>query len=899
MRHFHFIQIKSYTLCAAAVIAALPITNSYSASTTDLTLTPSAITLKQDKAAPDFNHPAVPMSRSQLTPNSVTPNAESDSLLTISAPTPVLPKDATTVLNTPKKTHYKDGEALVLFKKGVVSTTANSVLSAKAATVLKRFDQLTARTGQVFALVRGGKGVSSNELMRNLKKDSRVQAVALNYGKRPTVTSGNVPNDTFFSSHQWSMNNIGQTAGTPNADIQAIDAWDQHTNSENVVIAIIDTGVDYEHPDLKNNMWVNAGEIAGDGIDNDKNGYIDDIHGTDTGIGGSDPYPTFSHGTHVAGIIAAEGNNGIGVAGVNWQARIMAIQGFSDDGYMYDDAELAALQYILTMKNKGTNIVAVNASYGCTGCYSSIMETAIKNLGDAGIVFVAAAGNDTANNDVNPQYPASYNLPNVISVAATDHNDTLASYSNYGVTSVDLGAPGDLIASTYWTQTYTPKAGDPFFDNVELGVNGWYADLPWAITNTASASSSHSWTDSPTGNYGNNQFVTLISPPINLFGKTNLLSLGFKAKYELENGYDFLSVYYVIPTSWKITNEQKHTGTKAWSDSPNGNYANNTYSGIISPKINLSAATSDSANIRFYLKGAVESGWDALWVFCGNDEQGFEPLGYVDYDLSDWMQFDATLPDVCLIDEAQISFVLQTDEGITFDGYYLDDISVTVNGVTVFSDGMEGTNNWVGFGEKYRYVGSLTGSSSGSWKSYSMPIDSSLYSSDFRVLFALQTDDSVVKDGVYLDDIGIGQATIQQGYAQMSGTSMAAPHVTGAVGFLASLYNESVANRINRIVTNTDSITALDGMTAHGRLNLANAVHSIPSITSPTVCVGNFDSDNNVDDDDKAIFTAAFGSSSGQARYNAAADLDHDGDVDGADLVIFRVDYGRTNCPVR
>jgi subtilisin family serine protease len=911
MRHFHFPHIKGYTLCAAALIGMLPTMNSYSASSTDLLLTPTVMTLKQDGSAPVLNHPAAPMNRSQLVPNNVTPNAQGDRLLTVPEPTQPSSKDGTATTSTPKKPHYKDGEVLVLFKKGVTKTVANSALGAKAATVVKGFDQLTARTGQVFALVRGGKGVSSAQLMKSLSKDYRVQATSLNYGKRPSVISDTSPNDPGFG-YQWSLNNSGQTGGTSGADIQAIDAWDQHTNSENVVIAVIDTGVDYRHPDLKNNMWINPGEIAGDGVDNDKNGYTDDIYGIDTGTGDSDPYPTAAHGTHVAGIIAAEGNNGKGVTGINWRGRIMAVQGFSPDGYMYDDAELAALQYILTMKNKGTNIVAVNASYGCAGCYNDVMEAAIKNLGDVGIVFVAAAGNEENDNDSDPTYPAGYDLPNVISVAATDDTDSLAWYSNYGATSVDLGAPGSSILSTYWSTTYTPKEGDVFFDNVESGANGWEFDLPapWAIT--ATTETNHAWTDSPNGDYANSQSTALISRPINLVGKTGL-SFGFNAKYDLESDYDFLDVYYVIPSVWKITTEQKRTGTKAWSDSLSGNYFNNTYSGIISPEINLSDAASGTASISFYLKGAVEPDYDMLGVYCGSSEYGiYHYVGYVSAVLKDWTQITASLPDDCLVDKAQISFVLWSDEMITYDGYYLDDISVAVNGTTVFSDSMEGTNHWLTFGERYQYVGGLTGSSDGEWINYNISLsDPALYAANFRVALVLNTDGSVVDDGVYLDDIGIGQEIPTHNYAWMSGTSMATPHVTGAVGFLASLYKEPMENRINRILNNTDSIPALRGKTAHGRLNLGKAVNSI-GLTASTICIGNFDNDGDIDDSDKTVFGNTFGMHSGQECYDSAdslllgkgcydsrADFDHDGDVDGTDLVTFRADYGRTNCLAR
>jgi hypothetical protein len=197
------------------------------------------------------------------------------------------------------------------------------------------------------------------------------------------------------------------------------------------------------------------------------------------------------------------------------------------------------------MKNRGVNVVAVNASYGCYSCYNEVLRAAIADLGNAGILFIAAAGNEAVNTDSIPHYPSSYDLPNVISVAATDHNDSLAWFSNYGATTVDLAAPGTSILSTYWWTDYTPGQGsDRFFDSMESGSIGWVSDALWAITNEQHQSPTHSWSDSPDENYANNTSSSLTTPSIDLNGVTEPHSVGFSARYDLEENYDFLDIYY-------------------------------------------------------------------------------------------------------------------------------------------------------------------------------------------------------------------------------------------------------------------------------------------------------------------------------------------------------------------
>src|SRR5215217_6384095 len=272
----------------------------------------------------------------------------------------------------------------------------------------------------------------------------------------PTKT----PNDTHFNK-LWGLHNTGQTigsrAGTADADIDAKEAWDTSTGTPDTVVAVIDEGMDINHPDLRNSIWRNPGEIPDNKIDDDHNGYVDDVHGYDFANDDAsvyDPDPISSkgdeHGTHVAGTIAAEGNDGTGVTGVNWQAQVMALKFMGPNGGSTVDA-VEAINYAV---RNGAKIS--NNSWGYVGSPSRSLQDAIGRADAAGHLFVAAAGNGGAdgigdNNDrnsTNTHYPASYNNANIIAVAATDNRDRLASFSNYGATTVDLAAPGVNIAST-------------------------------------------------------------------------------------------------------------------------------------------------------------------------------------------------------------------------------------------------------------------------------------------------------------------------------------------------------------------------------------------------------------------------------------------------------------------
>ncbi|MFY0688633.1 MAG: S8 family serine peptidase [Cyclobacteriaceae bacterium] len=287
------------------------------------------------------------------------------------------------------------------------------------------------------------------------------------------------PDDESFDE-LWGMHNTGQSGGTPDADIDALEAWSKGKGSKNVIIGVIDTGIDPDHEDLNDNMWINEDEIPDNGVDDDNNGYVDDVYGWDFVNDDNDPFDDNGHGTHCAGTIAAEGNNGIGVVGVNWKASLMALKFLGSGGSGNTSDAIEALEYAIL---NGANLTS--NSWGGGG-YSAAMEEMIWAANDANQLFVAAAGNANNNNDASPYYPSSYPNDNLISVAASDHNDMKASFSSYGATSVDIAAPGvniyscqpnDGYASLNGTSMATPHVAGaaalawssaPFLSNMEI-----------------------------------------------------------------------------------------------------------------------------------------------------------------------------------------------------------------------------------------------------------------------------------------------------------------------------------------------------------------------------------------------------------------------------------------------
>ena len=363
---------------------------------------------------------------------------------------------------------YIPGQLIVKYKKEVLVKQDNEFLKKykirSSEKIIKGFRLNTKANNAMenrgvdrIHLVKLEEGADAIDIIEKLKKNPKIEYVEQNGIVQTTET---IPNDPNFLE-LWGLHNIGQDGGTDDADIDAPEAWDILTGGSEVIIAVIDTGVDYNHPDLADNIWTNSGEIGTDSfgndketneIDDDKNGFIDDVYGWDFVNDDNNPMDGDNHGTHCSGTIGAVGDDGVGIAGVNWTTNIMPIRFLGPNGGSWADA-IASIEYATLMKAD-----IMSNSWGGSS-YSYGLYDAISAAGDAGILFVAAAGNNYSNSDQYPAYPASYDLDNIISVAATDRNDSKASFSNWGLTHVDLGAPGVNIYSTLRNGKYGTYSG--------------------------------------------------------------------------------------------------------------------------------------------------------------------------------------------------------------------------------------------------------------------------------------------------------------------------------------------------------------------------------------------------------------------------------------------------------
>src|SRR5213592_2926864 len=356
------------------------------------------------------------------------------------------------------------------------SATAQATPRHAPDTILVRFKASALPADQAFAhALVGAHAYKSFKIVEGLQAvrippGMRVKDAIEFYRRRPDVLYAEpnwivdaqvVPSDPSFSS-LWGLNNTGQNGGIPDADIDAPEAWDITTGSSDVVVAVIDTGIDYTHPDLSANMFRNELDCNSNGIDDDGNGHVDDCFGIDTTNNDSDPIDdaTPGHGTHVSGTIGAVGNNAVGVVGVNWAVRLMACKFLGATGSGSTADAIDCLEYVKLMKDRGVNIVATSNSWGGGG-FSQALYDAIEAHLQRGILFIAAAGNTNpgSNNDTKPFYPAAYYLPNVIAVADTTRTDALASFSNFGRRTVHLGAPGSEILITTPGNTYSIFSG--------------------------------------------------------------------------------------------------------------------------------------------------------------------------------------------------------------------------------------------------------------------------------------------------------------------------------------------------------------------------------------------------------------------------------------------------------
>ncbi len=355
----------------------------------------------------------------------------------------------------------KNERLIVRFKEGVSSYASGAIHKKLGIRTNKRLNYLKG-----IEVVDLPAGMSPDAASKLYEKDSRVAYVERDFQIRVDPIDGEASkNPTEQFAQQWALKNVGQKvgrySGKAGADINGTASWELTKGDDDVILGVIDTGIFHTHPNLKDNMWSNPAEIAGNGEDDDGNGFVDDIHGINAMDNTGDPMDDNGHGTHCAGIMGGAGVDGKGTLGVNQKVSIIGCKFLDSDGSGSMSDALVCMDYFVKLKTREKNpvdVTAINASWG-GGRYSQAMFDAIKKLRDAGILFVAAAGNDSDDNDTVGSYPANYQLDNIISVAATNNKDELAYFSNYGRRSVHVGAPGQDILSTYLDGQYKIFSG--------------------------------------------------------------------------------------------------------------------------------------------------------------------------------------------------------------------------------------------------------------------------------------------------------------------------------------------------------------------------------------------------------------------------------------------------------
>lgn len=390
----------------------------------------------------------------------------------------------------PKQTISKKAEALVRFRSGVTLAAIKEIAAAhndrvedqleevEGIAVIEDEDGETAeRVAAEYNALSGDVEYAEPSYEINLEPEFSNSASRHNFISEHTKDAArdsertlalSAPNDPMFGE-QWSLENTGQREGKSGADISAAKAWAKTHGSRDVVIAVLDSGVDYTHSDLIHNMWTRPANISA--YTDDQLGLVDDVHGYNAVNNSGDPMDDNGHGTHCAGIIGAEADNKEGIAGVDWQVEIMPLKFMSAGGFGTTKDAIECINYVINRKHAGVNVRVISASWGSTA-KSKALEDAIRKASEEGILFVAASGNAGQNGDKSPHYPAGYDLPNMLSIAALDRNDELASFSNYGAKSVHLAAPGVDILSTWLNNSFEEHSGTSMATPEVAGVAG-------------------------------------------------------------------------------------------------------------------------------------------------------------------------------------------------------------------------------------------------------------------------------------------------------------------------------------------------------------------------------------------------------------------------------------------
>ncbi len=363
-------------------------------------------------------------------------------------------------VRTPVRAPFVAGEVIVKLKDGVRASSVNmNALIQKSLGSIAILSVKPFRTDASFAKVKIAQSGMTALAISRISQDPSIQYAEPNFIYR--TSEAGIPSDTDFEK-LWGIKNVGQMdaagqVGKPGADINVVPLWQRGiTGSRDVVVAVIDTGVQWDHPDLEANVYTNPGEaggLAANGKDDDGNGFIDDVHGWNFAAQTNASSDDHDHGSHCSGTIGGVGDNGKGVAGINWQVSILPVKFLDGQGGGTLEGAVESIKYATKMK---VNIMS--NSWGGGG-YSEALKDAIVEAKNAGILFVAAAGNDGSDNDATPTYPASYDVENVVAVAATDNMDKLAEFSNYGKNRVHVAAPGVKVYSTIKGGAYDTFSG--------------------------------------------------------------------------------------------------------------------------------------------------------------------------------------------------------------------------------------------------------------------------------------------------------------------------------------------------------------------------------------------------------------------------------------------------------
>ena len=650
--------------------------------------------------------------------------------------------------------------ANVRWRKGVSASTVKAAARRLGFTVTTN-----AKLG--WSQLTPGSGGTSGEIVSALREAGLV------VDAKPTVwmqKADVTPNDPLFSS-QWALKNTGQDGGTAGNDINVSDVWSRSTGSKDVIVAVVDEGVNWAHPDLKNNMWINTGEVPNNGIDDDQNGYVDDVRGWDFANGDNTVYDAVDgdrHGTHVSGIIGAQGNNGVGATGVNQTVRIMPVKFLGPNGGTdYDGAEA-----IIYAVDRGATVI--NCSWGGFG-FSDLIAEAIDYATSKGVIIVCAAGNSASDNDVPGMsfYPASSDATNVITVAASDRNGAIADFSNYGSTSVDLAAPGVDVTSTM-------PAGD----------SGTFVDgLTWKAV-----------------------YIPLQAEVLEPAPARDALIAGAVAQLGEPSDTPIL---VVDDSAAKVTSETPGVRLKVYTDAlAAGGFSN------VTTWVNDDRGTPTVAAM---------SDKTVVW-FTGKDT-----LGY--YGTS------------CLNTEEQDAIRMDLDAGgrvVLFSGKAASDLQMGISVIQPDPGSDPGNGPGDEPGLLARYFGAVCVGYETWSRDFHGRASSALAGIDAWIPVEYTDPNSAgnlwptASDAIARVDAGFRSTAIMYtgSYAPLSGTSMAAPHVTGAVALLKACLPAATGEELAaRIINTAAPKPAFKGRTATGGvLDVAAAFGEYPgrvTITAP------------------------------------------------------------------